>query len=119
MLSTVAAVAVVAGVLTARFDASWSTGALALVCVLAGIGSSGWYGVFLAEVARLGLRTGTGQATGGVLFFAYAALVSGPLLVSAVVAAAGRYEPAFLLLAAMSAVACAAFARIRPSRPEL
>jgi MFS family permease len=91
--------------LFAAFDASWSPAVMAGACVIAGAASAGWYGVFLAEVARRAPSEGVGLATGGALFFVYASIVAGPLAFSAVVALTGSWPTALVLLGATTLIA--------------
>jgi MFS family permease len=91
--------------LFAAFDASWSPAAMAGACVVAGAASAGWYGVFLAEVARQAPSDGVGLATGGALFFVYASIVAGPLAFSAVVALTGSWPAALVTLGAATLIA--------------
>ena len=98
--------------LTATFTGEWSIAALVLACAFAGIGTAGWYGVFLAEIARLAPSERVGLATGGALFFVYAAICAGPLAFTAAVSITGSYPPAFWLGAAVSLVATVNLLRI-------
>ena len=98
--------------LTASFAGTWSIPAMVLACVFAGVGTAGWYGVFLAEVARLAPPERVGLATGGALFFVYAAICVGPLAFTATVSVAGSYPPAFWLGAAVSLLATVGLVRI-------
>ena len=98
--------------LTAMFTGEWSIAALVLACAFAGIGTAGWYGVFLAEIARLAPSERVGLATGGALFFVYAAICVGPIAFTATVAIAGSYPPALWLGAAVSLVATVNLLRI-------
>ena len=98
--------------LTASFAGTWTIPAMVLACVFAGIGTAGWYGVFLAEVARLAPPERVGLATGGALFFVYAAICVGPLAFTATVSVAGSYPPAFWLGAAVSLIATVNLLRI-------
>ena len=91
--------------LFALFPSLWTTTAMVLACVFAGIGSAGWYGVFLAEVARLAPSERIGLATGGALFFLYAAICAGPLVFTATVSLTDSYPAAFSLGAAVSLIA--------------
>ena len=52
----------------AAIEADWPVLALGAVSLLAGVGSSGFYGVFLAEIVRGGARHQVGFTTGGALF---------------------------------------------------
>ena len=91
--------------LFALFPSLWTTAAMVLACVFAGIGSAGWYGVFLAEIARLAPSERIGLATGGALFFLYAAICAGPLVFTATVSLTDSYPAAFWLGAAVSLIA--------------
>ena len=105
--------------LTALFSDAWSLGAMVLACVFAGIGSAGWYGVFLAEIARRAPSERVGLATGGALFFVYAAICIGPLVFTATVSMTGSYPPAYWLGAAVSLVATFNLLRIPATSGEL
>ena len=98
--------------LAASFTSTWTLAGLVLACAFAGIGSGGWYGVFLAEIARLAPSERVGLATGGALFFLYAAISIGPLVFTATVSVAGSYPVAFWLGAAVSLVATVNLLRI-------
>ena len=98
--------------LFALFPSSWTTGERVLACVFAGVGSAGWYGVFLAEVARLAPSERVGLATGGALFFLYAAICVGPLVFTATVSLTDSYPAAFWLGAAVSLIATVNLLRI-------
>ena len=98
--------------LTALFTSTWTPAGMALACAFAGIGTAGWYGVFLAEVARLAPAERIGLATGGALFFVYAAICVGPLVFTATVSIAGSYPAAFWLGAAVSLIATVNLLRI-------
>ena len=101
--------------LSALFSDTWTLAAMVLACVFAGLGSAGWYGVFLAEIARRAPSDRVGLATGGALFFVYAAICAGPLAFTATVSLAGSYPPAYWLGAAVSLVATFNLLRI-PAR---
>ncbi len=98
--------------LVATFTSEWSFAAMLFACAFAGVGSGGWYGVFLAEVARLAPSERVGVATGGALFFLYAAICVGPLVFTAMVSILGDYPGAFWLGAAVSLVATINLLRI-------
>ncbi len=115
-LFAVACIALASSLAVAAFSPAWPLALMGAVCLAAGIGSSGWYGVFLAELARLAPEGEAGTATGGALFFVYFAIVAGPLAMSSVVAIAGSYGPAFILVAALAGIAALGFAR--GERPE-
>ena len=93
------------------FQQDWPVIVLSLLSMLAGVGSSGFYGVFLAEIARTRAPHEVGFATGGVLFFLYWAMAAGPLMIAAIVALSGSYQPALWLVAALCLVAVRVFRR--------
>lgn len=94
------------------FSGDWPVMALSIVSMLAGVGSSGFYGVFLAEISRTKAPHQVGFATGGVLFFLYWAMAAGPLMISAMVALSGSYQPALWVVAALCLVAAMVFRRV-------
>ena len=96
----------------AAIEADWPVLALGAVSLLAGVGSSGFYGVFLAEIVRGGARHQVGFTTGGALFFVYWAVAAGPLMISAIVGLSGSYQPALWVVAALCLVAAFVFRRI-------
>ena len=91
--------------LFATFDAAWSPAAMAITCVLAGAASAGWYGVFLAEVARQAPAQRVGLATGGALFFVYSSIVAGPLAFSALVTVTASWPTALATMAGVTLLA--------------
>ena len=112
MLVTLSLAASASCVLIALFASTWTLATMVLACAFAGIGTAGWYGVFLAEVARLAPSERVGLATGGALFFVYAAICVGPLVFTATVSITGSYPAAFWLGAAVSLVATINLLRI-------
>ena len=98
--------------LTASLAGTWTIPAMVAAFVFAGVGTAGWYGVFLAEVARLAPPERVGLATGGALFFVYAAICVGPLAFTTTVSVTGSYPPAFWLGAAVSLLATISLLRI-------
>ncbi len=112
ILAVVAGVALLGTVLVAAFSDRWPTGAIWLVCLIVGIGSSGWYGAFLSEVARAGSTEQAGFTTGGALFFVYGAHVVAPIIASVLIAVTGSYLPVFATIAVLAGVAAVSFARV-------
>lgn len=74
---------------------------LAAACLLLGFASSGWNGVFFAEIVREAPVEEVGHITGGMLITAYAGLIVGPLAFGAV-AEAGGYGIAYAFIALWS-----------------
>jgi MFS family permease len=112
MLMGIAITALASALVVTAFAPAWPLAAMWLVCVIVGIGSSGWYGAFLSEVARATTVERAGFATGGVLFFAYGAHVAAPILASLLIAATGSYVLVFCAVALLAGVAAVSFGRI-------
>lgn len=91
----------VAAALVGLAGPSMSLGMLAVACVLFGVTSSGWNGVFFAEIVREAPVEEVGHITGGMLITAYAGLIVGPLAFGAV-AAAANYGVAYAFIAMWS-----------------
>ncbi len=71
---------------------------VALLCLYGGT-AVGWYGVYLATVARVAPAGQAGTATAGTLFFTFFGVVIGPPIFGAAGTALGALGPAFALLA--------------------
>ena len=112
ILMAIAALGLVGSGLTAMLTPQTGYPVLVVVCALAGLGSSGWYGVFLSEIARHAPDGRVGLTTGGALSFIYIGLVAGPLAFSAVVGLTGSYLPAFWMLGGLGALAAWSFSRM-------
>ena len=112
ILMAIAALGLVGSGLTAMLTPQTGYPVLVMVCALAGLGSSGWYGVFLSEIARHAPDGRVGLTTGGALSFIYIGLVAGPLAFSAVVGLADSYLPAFWMLGGLGALAAWSFSRM-------
>ncbi len=112
VLSGIALLATVSALAVTAFGPAWPLAAMWGVCVLAGIGSSGWYGAFLSEVARAVPVERAGSATGGVLSFVYGAHVAAPFAAALLIGASGSYAPVFVAVAALAGVAAVSFARL-------
>ncbi len=114
ILAVVAGIALLGTALVAAFNDRWPTEVIGLVCLIVGIGSSGWYGAFLSEVARAASTERAGFATGGVLCFVYGAHVVAPIIASVLVAVTGSYVMVFATIAVLAGVAAVSFARVGP-----
>ncbi len=112
ILAIVAGIALLGAALVATFSNQWPAGAIWSVCLIVGIGSSGWYGAFLSEIARAGSTERAGFATGGTLFFVYGSNVITPIIASVLVAVTGSYVPVFATIALLAGVAAVSFARM-------
>ena len=112
ILAVVAGIALLGTALVSAFSDRWPAGAIWLVCLIVGIGSSGWYGAFLSEIARAASIDRAGFATGGALFFVYGSHVVTPIIASVLVAVTGSYVPVFVTIAVLAGVAAVSFARV-------
>ena len=91
--------AVTAGV-TALITDHWPGAAIVLVAAAFGATAVGWNGIYLAEVVRVTSPERSAVATGGVLFFTFAGMMTGPAVFAAIVSAGGGLRVAFWVLAA-------------------
>lgn len=114
ILVSIALVALVSSAFVAAFEPQWPVTAMWIVCLFVGLGSSGWYGAFLSEVARTVSVERAGFATGGVLFFLYAAHVAAPIVAAVLIAATGSYVLVFAAVAFLAGIAAFSFGRIQP-----
>lgn len=115
ILGSIAVIALASSALVAAFQPQWAVTTMWVVCLFVGIGSSGWYGAFLAEVARTVSVERAGFATGGVLFFLYAAHVAAPIVAAVLIAGTGSYVPVFATVAFLAGIAAFSFGRIDAS----
>jgi MFS family permease len=67
--------------------------------------SFGWNGVFLAEVVRLAGPDDVGTATGGSLFFIYAGVVLGPIVMSGLITLSGGFTLPIVAIASLTTLA--------------
>ncbi len=119
VLMGIAITALASSLIVATFAPAWPLVAIWLVCVFVGIGSSGWYGAFLSEVARATTVERAGFATGGVLFFAYGAHVAAPIIASVLIAATGSYVLVFSAVAVLAGIAVVSFGRIEETQTAI
>jgi len=104
-----------AAVLVGLAGPSMSIPVLAVACVLFGVASSGWNGIFFAEIVREAPVEEVGHITGGMLITAYAGLIVGPLAFGAV-AAAASYGIAYAFIALWSCAGALVLLERRRSR---
>ena len=90
---------VTAGV-TALITDHWPGAAIVLAAAAFGATAVGWNGIYLAEVVRVTSPERSAVATGGVLFFTFAGMMTGPAVFAAIVSAGGSLRVAFWVLAA-------------------
>ena len=117
VLSGVALIAALAGVLTMFLEAGGSTVLVYAVLCLFGLSAIGWNGVFLAEVARLAPEGRASNATGGALVPTYTGVMIGPATFVGLQAMTGTYTASFGIFAAVSLIGFALMlsARRRPA----
>ncbi|MGF7162874.1 MFS family permease [Rhodoligotrophos appendicifer] len=96
----------------ASFTADWPMAAVLAVAFLYGATAMGWNGVLLAEVARLAPPGQIGRLTSGVMSANYAGVVVGPLLFTAIAAAADTQRAGFIAMGVITAL-CAAFSLVK------
>lgn len=89
---------------TAAFTTGWPFWALVTVAIAFGATTSGWNGVFLAQVAVLSPDGKVGEATGGSQFCTFAGVTTMPALFSLALAVTGSYAVGFIALAVLAAL---------------
>lgn len=117
VLSGVALIAALAGVMTMFLEAGGSIVLVYAVLCLFGLSAIGWNGVFLAEVARLAPEGRASNATGGALVPTYTGVMIGPATFVGLQALTGTYTASFGIFAAVSLTGFALMlsARRRPA----
>ena len=75
--------------------------AIQVLAGVAGVASTSWNGVFLAEVSQLARIGKVGDATAGATFFTFIGYVVGPAAFGALLTYGGSYGAAFAILAAV------------------
>jgi MFS family permease len=113
VLSVLAAVMLVAAVLSTAITPAWTVFASCALFFVFGSTASGWNGAFLAEVARLSPPGAISAATGGSLVFVNIGKMLGPIVFANAYHLADSYTLAFGLLAlpAAAGLACVLSAR--------
>ena len=109
---TAAALAI--GLATGYLSTAW----LGVLCFVFGLTSSGWNGVFLAEVVRESPPGEIARVTGGVMVTAYAGLILGPVAFSAAAAAAATLAAGYVLLAGATLTGTLSLLRARHDPPR-
>ena len=84
--------------------------------MLVGASSTGWNGVYLAELARLAGARSAASVTGAALVVTYIGSLVGPLLFGAMIWLAGTQTAAFGVLGALTIIAMLAWSLAR--RPD-
>ena len=113
MMGALGIVSAVCAFITATFSPAWPFFPLAAVCVVFGISSTGWNGIFLAQIARLAPPGRAGELTGGTTLYNFGGVVILPAIFSAILAATNSYAVAFVALAVPTLVAGATLIRRR------
>jgi MFS family permease len=86
---------------TATLTPSSPLWAIQVLAGIAGVASTSWNGVFLAEVSQLAPAGKVGDATAGATFFTFIGYVVGPAAFGALLTYGGSYQSAFAILAAV------------------
>lgn len=81
------------------FSPAWPFAAILGVCIVFGISSTGWNGVFLAQIARMAPKGRAGELTGGATFMTFSGVVLMPALFSAILALSDSYAIGFAVIA--------------------
>lgn len=96
-------------------EGSLSTWALApLLALIAGAGTFGWVGLYLALVAEVGGARYAGLLTGVAIMFAWSGVLAGPPLFGLLLEGTGSYRLPWLALAVAVLLVAVALSRIRP-----
>ncbi len=91
-----------ASALAASFTPQWPLLALSVAAAVYGATAVGWNGVFLADVARMSPPGQAGLVAGGIVFITFAGVMTGPLVISLLIAAGLGYASGFWLLMGLS-----------------
>lgn len=91
---------------------AWPFWALAVLAAIAGITVSSWNGVQIAEVARAAPPGLVSETTAGATILIFIGYVVGPAGFAAVIAATGRYDVAYFVVAGLALLAVAALVRM-------
>jgi MFS family permease len=86
----------------ARIDVSWPLWVVVVIGLMAGITSTSWNGVYLAEVARLSPPGKVGDATSGSTFFTFGGYLLAPIVFAYALPFVGSYGRCFVALAAIA-----------------
>ncbi|MGE0717590.1 MAG: MFS transporter [Alphaproteobacteria bacterium] len=105
MLLILAVASTLATLATAAIGEGWSYLAVMGVAIFAGVASTSWNGVYLAEVAGSAPSGRIGDATAGSTFFTFIGYVSGPAVFARFIGWTGSYATGFCLTAVLTAVA--------------
>lgn len=107
-LKVVGIVSAATTVALAMTTTAWPFWALATLAAIAGVTVSSWNGVQIAEVARTAPPGLVSETAAGATILIFIGYVVGPAGFAAVIAATGRYDLAYLIVAALALLAVAA-----------
>ncbi len=89
---------------TGLVNAAWPAWSVFALCALFGATGASWNGVYLAEITRRVPPAEVSRATGGGLFVTFAGVVVAPPLFGLAATMSDSFTPAYLVLAAATAV---------------
>ncbi|MBM3525149.1 MAG: MFS transporter, partial [Alphaproteobacteria bacterium] len=89
----------------ARIAPDWPLWAVTLIGLVAGMTSTSWNGVYLAEIARLAPPGRIGDATAGSTVLVFSGYFLAPMVFAAVLPIVGRYGTGFMALSAIALLA--------------
>jgi MFS family permease len=84
---------------------AWPFGAICALAAVAGVTVSSWNGVQMAEIARLAPKGAIAEASSGATIVIFLGYIVGPLVFAWILAATGRYEIGFVVIAATTLLA--------------
>jgi len=117
MLGSLGLVAAVCALVATTFAPGWPFAAVLGVCLVLGISSTGWNGIYLAQIARLAPPGRAGELTGGSTLYSFGGVVVMPAIFSTILSATGSYPTAFVAMALPTFAAAISMLR-RPEEPQ-
>jgi MFS family permease len=104
-LRIVAVTSALSSATLATASAAWPHGWILALAGVAGVTVSSWNGVQMAEIAKLAPKGAIAEASAGATIVIFVGYVVGPVVMSVLLTATGRYDVGFLLVAAATLLA--------------
>jgi MFS family permease len=104
-LRIVAVTSALSSLALAAAGPSWSHGVILALAGIAGVTVSSWNGVQMSEIAKLAPKGAIAEASAGATIVIFLGYVVGPVMMSWVLTATGRYDIGFALVAATTLLA--------------